>query len=289
MKAVFVLIWGCFWTGLLQANDSTASLVTTGLVFEKSDQIEMRSEDLSISSKQIVVRYEFLNTSDRDITTIVTFPLPEIPTYGDPPQGVPFAFAVKVDGRPVKTKLESKTREVKEGMTNVPVGVLYKYYWTQIFPAGKSLMVEHSYAPVVGTGIPRGEEKMNCDSAVVEKFLKSQSLKLLATAKKRPDWKKISKSYGGEENLVKSYHHFNTFEHIDYILTTGANWKGPIRKFKLTIRLDDPGDLLQTCFEGLTNTGPGVYSLEKRDFTPTQDLNLIFVRRFDPKRPSVIW
>ena len=38
-------------TGPVYANDSTAELATGGLVFTKTADIEMRSEDLSISEK----------------------------------------------------------------------------------------------------------------------------------------------------------------------------------------------------------------------------------------------
>lgn len=60
------------------ANDTLAYLSTGGLQFVQSDSIEMRSEDLFVSEQQIRVRYVFRNTSDRDITSIVAFPMPDI-------------------------------------------------------------------------------------------------------------------------------------------------------------------------------------------------------------------
>ena len=45
------------------ANDSSAELSTGGLVLTKHPDIEMRSEDLFISAKQVRVRYRFANTS----------------------------------------------------------------------------------------------------------------------------------------------------------------------------------------------------------------------------------
>jgi hypothetical protein len=60
------------------ANDTLAYLSTGGLQFVQSDSIEMRSEDLFISEQQIRVRYVFRNTSDRGITSIVAFPMPDI-------------------------------------------------------------------------------------------------------------------------------------------------------------------------------------------------------------------
>lgn len=99
-----------------RANDNTAELATGGLTLEKSDNIEMRSEDLYISAKQIRVTARFFNTSGEDITTLVAFPMPDIP--GGPPDDLislptedaqnPFAFATTVDGKPVSVRLEQK-------------------------------------------------------------------------------------------------------------------------------------------------------------------------------------
>jgi hypothetical protein len=63
------------------ANDTAAELATGGLVFIRSQDIEMQSEDLYISMKKVRVEYHFYNRSDRDIVTQVAFPMPDIP-YG---------------------------------------------------------------------------------------------------------------------------------------------------------------------------------------------------------------
>ncbi|MCB8840058.1 DUF4424 domain-containing protein [Aurantimonas sp. VKM B-3413] len=92
-----------------RANDSTANLAAGGLVFTKTDAIEMRSEDLSISLERIAVDYVFVNTSDEPVTTTVAFPLPEIrldpfdfnvDIPSEEPDN-PFAFETMVDGQPI--------------------------------------------------------------------------------------------------------------------------------------------------------------------------------------------
>ena len=55
------------------ANDSVASMGAGGLVFQRTDGIEMRSEDLYVSAREIRVRYHFFNRTDRDIGTLVAF------------------------------------------------------------------------------------------------------------------------------------------------------------------------------------------------------------------------
>ena len=48
------------------ANDTTAQLGTGGLAFVANEDIEMASEDLSISPTQVKVVYKFHNKSDQD-------------------------------------------------------------------------------------------------------------------------------------------------------------------------------------------------------------------------------
>lgn len=62
----------------LEGNDSTAVLGAGGLVFAKTADIEMISEELFVSASEILVKYKFENRSARDVTTLVAFPLPDL-------------------------------------------------------------------------------------------------------------------------------------------------------------------------------------------------------------------
>ena len=96
------------------ANDSTAELAAGGLVLRQTSDIEMRSEDLYISTRAVRVTYHFRNTSARPVTTVVAFPMPDITIEGPDdnisiphPDAANFLnFATTVDGRPVATRLE---------------------------------------------------------------------------------------------------------------------------------------------------------------------------------------
>lgn len=94
------------------ANDSVASMGAGGLVFQRTDGIEMRSEDLYVSAREIRVRYRFFNRTDRDIGTLVAFPMPDLlgGIEGDVaienPLQVP--FTTTVNGRRVATNIEQK-------------------------------------------------------------------------------------------------------------------------------------------------------------------------------------
>ena len=98
------------------ANDTSAELSTGGLIFVRNDNVEMLSEDLAISAKEISVRYRFFNRSDQDVTVLVAFPMPDIKIEGpDENISVPtsdpvnlLGFATSVNGQPVATKVEQR-------------------------------------------------------------------------------------------------------------------------------------------------------------------------------------
>jgi hypothetical protein len=98
------------------ANDSTAELSTGGLILVRNDNIEMRSEDLLISTREIAVRYRFYNTSNKPVRILVAFPMPEIKVDGpDDMIAVPtqdpvnlLAFTTSVNGKPIETMVEQR-------------------------------------------------------------------------------------------------------------------------------------------------------------------------------------
>lgn len=115
------LLVACLLPGLAKANDSVGHLAAGGLVLGQTDAIEMRSEDLFISTKEVRVRYRFFNRAKRDVQTIVAFPLPDIQAPSEvnnfviprPEQSADvFGFETRVDGRSVKMKVQQKAISV---------------------------------------------------------------------------------------------------------------------------------------------------------------------------------
>ena len=77
------------------ANDTTAQFGNTGLVFTKTDSIEMRAEELFISQARVRVQYRFFNKASHDQTLRVAFPLPDMTSeYAFSGISVPTAFHV---------------------------------------------------------------------------------------------------------------------------------------------------------------------------------------------------
>jgi hypothetical protein len=91
------------------ANDSSAAIGIGGLELTRNEAISMDAEDLFISEKEIRVRYRFTNRSARDVETLVSFPVPDLPGglsgyLGDRslPDYRELRFRTTVDGKPVQ-------------------------------------------------------------------------------------------------------------------------------------------------------------------------------------------
>ena len=94
------------------ANDSMATLGAGGLELFTSPDVQMASEDLSISPTQVKVVYLFTNTGKTDQHTLVAFPMPDITGDGDFTVAIPtddpeniFGFRTTFDGKPVDAVL----------------------------------------------------------------------------------------------------------------------------------------------------------------------------------------
>ena len=64
---------------------------------------------------------------------------------------------------------------------------------------------------------------------------------------------------------------------VHYILTTGANWKGPIKNFKLTIAKHVPADKVSVCIPDTRKVSPTTFEVVRHDFVPKEDLNILFI------------
>lgn len=108
-----------------RANDSTAELGTNGLILSRSDVISMESEDMFISADRIEVDYVFRNDSDRDVETIVAFPMPDLAGNPFSVPAIPgdsrnnfLDFTVTVDGKAVAPALEQRAFSVGLDVTD---------------------------------------------------------------------------------------------------------------------------------------------------------------------------
>src|ERR1700704_3211160 len=92
----------------LLANDSSAALSVGGLVFTRSAEVSLESEDLAITPDVVIVRYRFLNQTPKAVTLTVAFPVPDIDLSEGENLAIPtndptnfLGFETKVDGKPI--------------------------------------------------------------------------------------------------------------------------------------------------------------------------------------------
>jgi hypothetical protein len=97
------------------ANDTTAEMGTGGLVLGRSDAVSMVSEDLFISMTDVRVNYVFRNITDKDVDTIVAFPMPDIVFSDQSMVAIPqdtadnfLGFSVTVDGLTLEPELQQQ-------------------------------------------------------------------------------------------------------------------------------------------------------------------------------------
>ncbi len=305
-----------FWMPA-QANDSEAELGIGGLVLKKSPHIEMKSEDLYLSMDEVRVRYRYFNKSTNDVRTIVAFPMPDItpPPREDDDLEVRYVFDLEkrlefrtsVDGVDIKTEVEQKViangvdqtdvlkqlgvsldpRQGEELLGRLPPQAqdeLLKfalvrrserfsdgtslvasispnwtlktsYYWEQIFPARSELVIDHRYRPVVGGGIP------------LPRTLLIESLD--------------RRKYCIDDELLRAIRRGRSYSQgwLSYILTTGANWSGPIGSFRLVVDKGAPDNLVSFCGSGVRKIGPTQFEVKAKNFVPKKDIDILFLEQ----------
>jgi hypothetical protein len=293
------------------ANDSVAEAAAGGLVLRQSRDIDMVSEDLYVSRREVRVRYLFRNRAARPVTTIVAFPMPDRDLATEEGEiAWPSDFRTRVAGRPVTMRVERKAmlRGVDHSALltrlGVPIagrerdGALYRaldalppaararleglgliengrpmwtvretWYWTQTFPAGRALAVEHRYRPGLGGTVATalgGAETRASDYGreMIARYCIDDDL--LATIEGI-----ARRNEGRWVPLAEAW--------LSYILTTGANWRAPIGDFRLVVDKGDPRTLVSFCGEGVRRISPTQFEMRRRNWRPTRDLHVLFL------------
>lgn len=313
MKKIFILtalfIFSAIFSPAAHANDATATIGIGGIKIEQTNQITMESEALFISAKEVKVDYKFKNTSTQDITTLVAFPMPTlfveelmvVDANVNRSSPINFInFKVQVDSSPVAYKTEVKalvnnkdvTKELQNykiplspfdknlhsALKNLPLeirkklkaeniinGLVYKtiypnwklkitFYWQQTFPAGKILSVSHQYQPVAGLT-----------------FWSAQSISYYRTPYciDTGTERALKKKTAATQNLF--------VQNIQYVLKTGANWKGPIKDFKLTVDKGNIDNIISLCATGVKKIGPTTFTMNYKNFVPKEDIKILIV------------
>jgi Domain of unknown function (DUF4424) len=138
----------------------------------------------------------------------------------------------------------------------------------QVFPAGKTVSVKHRYAPVAGGSVGGGLSKDYRN----EDWAKSQIAKYCIdndwfAAFDRAVAKRTTKDNAAPYGEVW----------LGYVLKSGANWKGPIKDFRLVVDKGKAENLVSFCADGVKKISPTQFEVRKTDYEPDQDLNVLVV------------
>ncbi len=170
----------------------------------------------------------------------------------------------------------SKKRLQQQGLVEITPGsdptplwsVILRYHWTQRFPPGKDMLIEHSYDPAPPGGIfiwPAKETDLD------------------------PYQRELIRDYcidpPTRRGIVKRLHSAARGEmagtgmalYLHYVLTTANTWHGPIGQFHLTIDKGKTSCILSLCLDGIKKTGPTRFEFVRENFRPQRDLRLLFV------------
>ena len=305
---IFVLFGGPGYS-----NDSEASIGVGGLQFEKNEHIQMVSEVLKISPDLVDVTYIYKNHSDKRQKILVGFPVPDM-LCSNPYIPYWLEFETFINGKKtddwtfhkrkfLSTKVldemgkelglddgwwDSENRysfcqaleRINEFSPKLFRNIVqtdhtydknhpFKSYShpfftvlrTQTFYPKETVTVRHVYKPVLGQHFLWGDNGL-------------LSFDMMASDT-RTDCDYARKVWD-EYKFISSGSSAAT---LDYILKTGQNWAGTIKKFKLEIipRTEEDSYLVVSCFKGLSISLEGNYVFEAENFIPTENIDIAFL------------
>lgn len=64
---------------------------------------------------------------------------------------------------------------------------------------------------------------------------------------------------------------------LDYVLKSGANWRGPIKDFRMVIDKGKPDNLISLCATGVKKISPTQFEIRKTNFEPKDDVEILIV------------
>jgi hypothetical protein len=138
------------------------------------------------------------------------------------------------------------------------------WHWEQLFPAGRDLVVEHSYTPGTGGSV---------DAALAR-----------ADFRRSPEGRTMIRDYCVDAAFLAGLDRAARRggglpeQRIGYILTTGGNWRSPIGDFRLVLDKGAPANLVSFCGEGVRKISPTRFEMRKRNWRPDRDLKVLIVQ-----------
>lgn len=142
------------------------------------------------------------------------------------------------------------------------------WYWTQTFPAGRTLQVRHNYTPGVGgtAGVPLAslDYRNSADGRRAQAEFCTDRDFLASLDRMQQRAERQQGNYPMEQRLR-------------YILTTGGNWRAPIGRFRMVVDKGREDAVISFCADGVRRIGPRQFEVRHTNWRPDRDLNILIV------------
>ena len=151
----------------------------------------------------------------------------------------------------------------------VPLWTLRSKFWRkQVFPAGRDLLVEQTYTPGTGSQSTLTLGGPDLGAAQVSRYRETYCTDGAFTSAVQSLYRKDN----APNPKIGAFE-----EYLSYVITSGANWAGPIGTFRLVV---DKGDstLVSFCGDRVRKIGPTTFEMTAKDYTPRHDIDVLFVK-----------
>lgn len=137
----------------------------------------------------------------------------------------------------------------------------------QVFPASRSLRVEHSYTPFAGGRVGGA---LDPDQRRTPEFREQRQRQCIDDDFLAGfDRRRAAMPRGDDPGYSEVW--------LQYVLRSGANWAGPIRDFRLVVDKGNPRSLISFCGTGVRRLDERRFEVRYRNFTPDRDLDILIV------------
>jgi hypothetical protein len=143
-----------------------------------------------------------------------------------------------------------------------------KFSRKQLFPAGRDVVVEQTYAPATGGVSSLVFGAPNLDAAEEARYRETYCTDGPFKSAAQSLYRKAA----GSDAKVRAWE-----EYLSYMITSGANWAGPIGSFRLVVDKGDPRTLVSFCGDGVKKIGPTTFEMTAKDYTPKRDIDVLFL------------
>jgi len=305
------------WTGAAGAMDLTMGIDAGQVRLVEGGGIHPDWEDLYISPDEVRVSRQFTNTGAEDVVTVMALALAPIDFEASTdfavdardPRNI-IGFDLTVDGAKVAPDIDVTAVRggrditpvlVKHGVPLIPfaafpgrgwdayfdrMGQLSEaarrdleevdalsfddplwttrviYYWTVRFPPNQPVEISYRYVPVPATGLLSREAL--ADGDIAKRYCLDEAFVSAATARTSRD---------GPSTAVAEF--------VRHVMVTPDVQPPPIGRFYLTVDKGRSDTLVSMCASNVAKTGETAVRVERFDFVPDRDIDIVFVRGLD--------